>query len=118
MSDSTTGLVQRYSIAVILHTDGIISTFAITLVPEYDRVIQNGAAALSARKRCVILDFKKPDNWPIWLIKLFFVFTRPFGVSLDLAERHPWESIRRHMAMLEFKELHFGSIYLCIGEAE
>jgi len=98
--------------------DGIISTFAITLVPEYDRVIQNGAAALSALKRFVILDFKKPGNWPLWLVKLFVVFTRPFGVSLDLAERHPWESIRRHLAVLEFRELYFGSIYLCIGEAK
>ncbi len=41
------------------HIDGIISTFALTLVPEYDRVIQKGAAALSPNARFVIVDFKK-----------------------------------------------------------
>jgi len=96
--------------------DGIISTFALTLVPEYDKVIQKGAAALSPGKRFVIVDFKKSDNWPMWLLKLFVIFTRPFGVSLDLADRHPWESIRQHMTLIEFKELYFGGIYLCVGE--
>jgi len=96
--------------------DGIISTFALTLVPEYDKVIQKGAAALSPGKRFVIVDFKKSDDWPMWLLSLFVIFTRPFGVSLDLADRHLWESVRRYMALVEFKELYFGGIYLCVGE--
>jgi ubiquinone/menaquinone biosynthesis C-methylase UbiE len=97
--------------------DGIISTFALTLVPEYEMVIQRGAAVLSSGSRFVIVDFKKSDNWPIWLLKLFVFFMRPFGVSLDLADRHPWESVARYMALIEFKELYFGGIYLCVGEA-
>jgi demethylmenaquinone methyltransferase/2-methoxy-6-polyprenyl-1,4-benzoquinol methylase len=99
------------------HIDGVISTFAITLIPEYDSVIQNGAAALSPNARFVIVDFKKPDKWPMWMIKLFVVLTRPFGVSLDIADRHPWESISRHMTTIEFRELYFGALYLCIGES-
>ena len=90
------------------HIDGIISTFALTLVPEYDKVIQRGAAALSPSCRFVIVDFKKSDNWPIWLLKLFVILTRPFGVSLDLADRHPWESVERYMALIDFKEIYFG----------
>lgn len=50
------------------HLDGILSTFAITLVPEYERIIQKGAAALSPDARFVIVDFKKPDKWPMWMI--------------------------------------------------
>ena len=65
----------------------------------------------------MILDFKKPDNWPMWLIKLLVIVTRPFGVTLDLAERHPWESIDRYMTTIEFRELYFGVIYLCVGKA-
>ncbi|HSQ85586.1 MAG TPA: methyltransferase domain-containing protein, partial [Desulfobacterales bacterium] len=38
------------------HVDGIISTFALTLVPEYDNVIQKGAIALSLNARFVIVD--------------------------------------------------------------
>lgn len=97
--------------------DGIISTFALTLVPEYDRVIRNCTAALPPGKRFVILDFKKPAEWPGWLIQTFALLTRPFGVTLDLADRHPWESIRRHLAFVAFKEFYFGSVYVCVGAA-
>ena len=99
------------------HLDGIISTFAITLVPEYDRVIQKGAAALSANARFVIVDFKKPDRWSMWMIKLFVILTRPFGISLDIADRHPWKSVARYMILVGFRELYFGALYLCVGEA-
>ena len=95
--------------------DGIISTFALTLVPEYDQVIQSGAVALSSGKRCVILDFKKPDAWPEWLVRAYAAFTRPFGVTLDLADRHLWESVRNHMALVGFRQFYFGAIYLCVG---
>jgi hypothetical protein len=58
--------------------DDIRSTYVITLVPEYDLVIQEGAAASLPPKRLVILDFKKPEHWPNWLIRLFAAITRPF----------------------------------------
>jgi demethylmenaquinone methyltransferase/2-methoxy-6-polyprenyl-1,4-benzoquinol methylase len=96
--------------------DGIISTFALTLVPEYDQIVRNGVAALGARKRFVILDFKLPEHWPSWLIDFFVTITRPFGVSLDLAARHPWESLARYAETVEFRELYFGAVYLSAGE--
>ncbi len=97
--------------------DGVISTGAITYVPQYDQVIKRGAKALASGKRFVILDFKKPAKWPLWLIKFFFFTMRPFGVTLDITERHPWESIDRHLRTVQFKELYFGGAYLCVGEA-
>ncbi len=97
--------------------DGVISTGAITYVPQYDQVIERGAKALAPGKRFVILDFKKPAKWPLWLIKFFFFTMRPFGVTLDITERHPWESIDRHLRTVQFIELYFGGAYLCVGEA-
>jgi len=44
--------------------DDVFSTFAPTLVPEYDAVIRNAAAALAPGKRMVVLDFKRSDRWP------------------------------------------------------
>jgi ubiquinone/menaquinone biosynthesis C-methylase UbiE len=98
------------------HTDGIISTFAITLIPEYDKIIRKGAAALSPGKRLVVLDFKMPDSWPTWLIKFFVIITRPFGVTLDLADRHPWESIDQCLDLVEFNTQYFGGIYIAAGQ--
>lgn len=92
------------------------STFALTLIPEYDQVVRNGIAALGPRRRFVILDFKEPEHWPYWLIQFFVTITRPFGVSLDLTARHPWESLARYAELLEFRDLYFGGVYLCVGE--
>jgi ubiquinone/menaquinone biosynthesis C-methylase UbiE len=97
--------------------DGVIATGALTYIPQYDQVIERGAKALSPGKRFVTVDFKKPANWPMWLIKFFFFTMRPFGVTLDITERHPWESIDRHLRTVQFKELFFGGAYFCVGQA-
>ena len=100
------------------HVEAVISTFAITLVAEYDKIIKRGAAVLAPGKRLAVLDFKLPDNWPMWLVKFFVILSRPFGVTLDLADRHPWESIERYLDLKEFKNFYFGSIYLAAGEKQ
>lgn len=96
--------------------DGILSTFAITLIPEYDLIIKKGSNTLAPGSRFAVLDFKEPADKPRWLTKVLLALTRPFGVSLDLAERHPWESIERHLSKQCFKELFFGFCYLSVGE--
>jgi hypothetical protein len=40
----------------------------------------------------------------------------PYGVSLDLADRHPWESVRRYFQEVEYHEFYFGALYLSVGE--
>jgi ubiquinone/menaquinone biosynthesis C-methylase UbiE len=97
--------------------DGAISTFALTLVPEHDRVIEHGAQALKPGRRFVVLDLKQPTGAPLWLVELGVVLTRPFGVSLDLAQRHPWESLARYLDPVVFEELYFGFVYISAGEA-
>ena len=47
--------------------DAILSTYALTQVPECAEVIAHGAAALSGGGRWVVLDLKVPDNTPGWL---------------------------------------------------
>lgn len=96
--------------------NGILSTFAITLIPEFDQIIKNGSNALVPGGRFAVLDFKEPADKPRWLTKILLVLTSPFGVSLDLAERHPWESIGRYLTERCFKELFFGFCYLSVGE--
>ncbi len=94
--------------------DGIISTFAITLVPEFDKVIQNGCKALSPGKRWIVLDLKLPTNRLSWLAP-FFLF-RPFGVRKELATRHPWESINKYLKNTSLTELYMGFAYIAAGE--
>lgn len=100
-----------------LEVDGIISTWAMTLIPEYDQVIQNGCQALSPAKRWCILDLRKPDNWLSFAAPLLsFLFIRPFGGNLKMADRHPWEPIQEHLTKTIFIKLLMGFAYIAVGE--
>jgi len=96
--------------------DGIITSYAITLVPQYDGIIRKGAEALKPGKRFVILDFKRPKGWPDWLVRLavrlLFV---PFGANYEMINRHPWESIEKNLNVVSFREFYFRSVYIDCG---
>lgn len=94
---------------------GILSSFALTLVPEYDRVIQAARQTLCPGGRLAILDLKESSTAPDWMTRSMVRLTRPFGVTLDLAERHPWESVERHFDETFFREFFFGYAYLSVG---
>jgi ubiquinone/menaquinone biosynthesis C-methylase UbiE len=99
--------------------DAILSTYALSHVPECGRVIAHGAAALSGGGRWVVLDLKVPDNTPRWLAQLGTAIVRPFASIDEWIIGRPWETI--HAAMLEelvdlsWTELHFGSAFLAAG---
>lgn len=96
---------------------GILSTLALTLVPEYERVIRAASLSLGAGGRLAIMDMKEPDGWPKWLVRFAAWLNRPYGVSLELADRHLWETVREFMREVEYREFYFGALYLSVGEA-
>jgi len=96
---------------------GILSTFAISLVPEFDQVIRRSASALRAGGRMAIFDIKKPEHWPEWMIRFTAWINRPFGVSVECTDRHPWESLKQYLQEVSFREYYFGYLYLLVGEA-
>jgi ubiquinone/menaquinone biosynthesis C-methylase UbiE len=100
--------------------DGILSTYALTQVPECGDVIAHGAAALSRGGRWVVLDLKVPNSTPRWLAQLGIALVRPFGGSIDeWTARRPWEVMRAAMqdslADLSWTELFFGTAFLAAG---
>ena len=95
---------------------GIISTMSITLVPEYDEIIRSGAQALRTGRRMAVLDFKRPENYPEWLVRFMVWLNKPYGVSIDQLKRHPWESMRRHLHEVTWREYYLGILYLSVGE--
>jgi demethylmenaquinone methyltransferase/2-methoxy-6-polyprenyl-1,4-benzoquinol methylase len=98
--------------------DGILSTFALTLVPEFDDVIRSGALALLPGKRFVILDFKRPTGRfmnkaaPL----LARLLTGPFGGTIEMASRRPWQSLAKHLAPIQLTDLYLGGAYIAVGE--
>lgn len=99
--------------------DAILSTYALTQVPECDEVIAHGAAALSAHGRWVVLDLKVPDAAPRWLAQLGIAIARPFASIDEWTARRPWETIRTAMrdelVQLRWSELFFGTAFLAVG---
>lgn len=95
--------------------NGIVSTLALTLSPDYDRIVERGARALAPGGHWVVLDLKKPDQWPEWVFEVALWLTRPYCVERESTQRHPWESIQRHLPRSSLRELYFGGAYLAVG---
>jgi demethylmenaquinone methyltransferase/2-methoxy-6-polyprenyl-1,4-benzoquinol methylase len=97
------------------NVDGVLSTAAITLVLEYDAVIQRAAEALAPGGRISIFDFNEPEDAPEWFVRFMVAITRPFGVSRDLAIRHPWESVACYLPEHAMVNLYSGFAYVMVG---
>jgi ubiquinone/menaquinone biosynthesis C-methylase UbiE len=98
--------------------DGILSTFALTFVPDCARVIQNGARALKPGRRWVVLDMAWPSGWPLWLRHLLFILPS-YGITADVIQRRPWQTIwgamERHLVDVARQKFWMGFFYLASG---
>ena len=118
---SNIGLVQADAAEFDFPTevDAILSTYALTQVPECAEVIAHGAAALSEGGCWVVLDLKLPANTPGWLAQVGTAIVRPFASIDEWIVRRPWEAIRSAMqeelADLSWTELCFGTAFLAAG---
>ena len=103
---------------------GIISTFALTTVPENENVIRAGSEALVPGGRFVILGFKLPNNWLLSLVPLFLRVIRPWrGQRLAELIHHygshqPWEPLKKYLANISVTELYAGLAYIAVGERD
>jgi ubiquinone/menaquinone biosynthesis C-methylase UbiE len=99
--------------------NAILSTYALTQVPECADVIAHGAKALSGGGRWAVLDLKVPGRTPRWVTQLGTAIVRPFASIDEWTMRRPWEAIR--VAMQEeltdpsWTELFFGTAFLAAG---
>lgn len=97
--------------------DGILSTFALTLEPDYDAVVARGARSLAPGRRWVVADLRIPRNRLRHLAPLLVWLVRPFAVSLKVAERRPWDSLTRHLTGTTYEETYLGVVYIASGRA-
>jgi demethylmenaquinone methyltransferase/2-methoxy-6-polyprenyl-1,4-benzoquinol methylase len=99
--------------------DAILSTYALSQVPECADVIAHGAAALSVGGRWVVLDLEIPHNTPRWLTQLGIATVGRFGSMEEWIARRPWEAIRAAMQEeltdISWTELCFATAFLATG---
>jgi demethylmenaquinone methyltransferase/2-methoxy-6-polyprenyl-1,4-benzoquinol methylase len=99
--------------------DAILSTYALSHLPESGDVIAHGAAALASGGRWAVLDLKIPDSPPRWLAQLGTAVARPLGSIDEWVARRPWEAIRSAtedcLVDPSWTELCFGTAFLATG---
>jgi len=99
--------------------DAIMSTYAMSQIPESAAVIARGAAVLPAGGRWAVLDLKVPGSAPEWLIRLGVAVLQPHASIDEWIARRPWEAIRhamqRELTDLSWNELTFRTAFLAAG---
>jgi ubiquinone/menaquinone biosynthesis C-methylase UbiE len=102
--------------------NAILSTYALTQVPECAEVIAHGNTALAAGGHWAVLDLKVPVSTPGWLTRLGTATLRPFAAIDEWMMRRPWEAIRAAMqeelADFAWTELFFGTAFLAAGSSQ
>lgn len=96
--------------------DGVLSTFALSLIPDCDVIIQRAAQALAPGGRLALLELQVPDNWPAWLVKVATLLLRPFALTGEWLDRRPWLTIRQAMSEnftnVKIEKRYLGSTYI------
>ena len=96
--------------------DAVFSAFALTLQPLFDEVIAKAAEAIAPGGRFVLVDLRMPESWLRHLGPVLILLVRPFAVSLEVARRQPWKSLRRHFSQYSYWEGYFGVVYIAVGQ--
>jgi demethylmenaquinone methyltransferase/2-methoxy-6-polyprenyl-1,4-benzoquinol methylase len=103
-----------------LKVDAVLSTYALTLVPDCGRIISNACQALVPEGRLAILDMAWPRYCPLWWRHILF-FLRSYGVTAEVIRRRPWEIVQKSMIDLyqdiSTTRFWFGFFYLACGTA-
>ena len=98
--------------------DGILSTFALILVPNAGQVVSQACQALKPGGRISLLDMAWPENWSIHWRHAFF-WLKPFGVTKDILRQKPWEAVWNEVELnldeVALKRFWFKMMYFISG---
>ncbi|SHF05227.1 demethylmenaquinone methyltransferase / 2-methoxy-6-polyprenyl-1,4-benzoquinol methylase [Fodinibius roseus] len=97
------------------NADAILSTLAISMSPDYDRIIERVAHTLETRKKMAIFELKRPEKWPKWLVKAMIKLLHSYGTRYEHSKRTPWLSMEKYFRKLYMQEFYFGAVYVATG---
>jgi demethylmenaquinone methyltransferase/2-methoxy-6-polyprenyl-1,4-benzoquinol methylase len=99
--------------------NAIISTFALSLIPESDRVLERAVEVLAPGGRLALLELQIPAKWPGWMAKAGVWLMKPFAVTDEWLNRRPWETIQQTMRLklteVSVTEKYLGLTYIIAG---
>jgi demethylmenaquinone methyltransferase/2-methoxy-6-polyprenyl-1,4-benzoquinol methylase len=99
--------------------NAIISTYALSIFPGFDQVLNNLSASLLPGGRLALLELQIPSFWPTWLAAIAVDLMRPFALTDEWVNNRPWiiiqESIKQLFKDVEVVERYFGLTYIISG---
>jgi ubiquinone/menaquinone biosynthesis C-methylase UbiE len=95
--------------------DGVICSYAISLMPNFAAVIQKSATALKDGGRMAILDVRYTSGRSRFLNTVADFLVKPFGSSDEVLRRRPWEEMPKYFSNVQLTELYFGFLYIAAG---
>lgn len=98
-------------------TVGVVSSYAMEMLPGYDDVIARLVGQLRPGGRVVLNGLRHPARWPEWVVRLGSALSRPFGVSEAYRSHRPWQAIEAHTIDVVYGEAMAGAVYLAAGTA-
>ena len=98
---------------------GVLTTFALILIPQCGTVVANACRALAPGRRMAVLDMAWPASMPLWWRHVLF-FLRSYGVTEETLKNKPWKIVQNAMEEnltdLSFKKFWYGFFYLTAGK--
>lgn len=99
-------------------TAGVLATGSLEMIPEQDALIRNLNAQLSTTQgRLAVGGFRRPPDWPAWVVALGRTALALFGVTRAYEDIQPWKSVREHMDEIDFETALGGALYLIAARA-
>lgn len=95
--------------------DGIICSYAISLMPNFEEIIQKSATVLREGGRIALLDVRYTGGKNRFLNAAVRFLTRAFGSSDEVLRRRPWEAMSKHFSKVEVTNLYLGFLYIAVG---
>jgi ubiquinone/menaquinone biosynthesis C-methylase UbiE len=102
--------------------DAALSTACLCIVPGWQEAIAGVASLLRPGGRLAVLDFlSMTPRGPLRLLSpLVDWWTRHYGFAdpdVDFREERPWkEAMGRYLTNVVYREMYFGTMFLCYGE--
>ena len=82
------------------HAAGVLSTYALSLIPNVEDVLERCECSLKEGGRLSVLDLQVPERIPSWLIPSLLSLVKPFGATMDWVRSEPWEAIQKKIVAL------------------
>jgi len=100
--------------------DAVISTYALSLIPDVRQVLINIEKMLVSNGRLALLDLQIPDDWPNWLSDIAVNLMKPFAITDEWVVQRPWETIVETVTELfegvKISQQYFGLSYIISGQ--